>query len=82
MTHPKAIILDAAKRNILIVCLVAFACLAFFVSAYLNSIHDNEDWKAPGVNSTSTPTSALIPVEGWWISVSSPTPVPSITPTP
>jgi hypothetical protein len=75
-------ILKAAKRKTLIVSLIVFACLAFFISAYLNSLLDREEWNAPGVISTSTPIPALIPTEGWWKSVSSPTPAPGITPIP
>jgi len=73
MNRSKAII-GAAKRSVLFVLIALFACAAIGFSVYLDSTRDRDDWSVPGVNSTSTPTAALLPAEGWWDAVTAPAP--------
>jgi len=73
MNRSKAII-GAAKRSVLFVLIALFACAAIGLSVYLDSTSDRDDWSVPGVNSTSTPTAALLPAEGWWDAVTAPAP--------
>lgn len=65
-----------AKRNIFFMLVALFACVAIGLSVYLDATREREDWDIPIVSSTSTPTAVFIPAEGWWTSVSSPTPKP------
>jgi hypothetical protein len=65
-----------AKRNIFFSLIALFACVAIGFSIYLDSTREREDWNIPVASSSSTPTAAFIPAEGWWESVSSPTPKP------
>ena len=73
MNRSKATI-GAAKRSMFFALVALFACAAIGLSVYLDSTRDRDDWSVPGINSTSTPTAALLPAEGWWDTVATPTP--------
>ncbi len=64
-----------AKKNIWILLFALFICVGVGVSAYLGSgTGEPNNWNLVVTYAPSTPTLTLVPSDGWWTKVATPTP--------